>query len=282
MRFILLSAFILFLFSCGEDHLPPASDSLPANSSQWLPDTSKTRLLKIIEGGWVNEEYMQSLRKYQSPMTAALSGLPVQQIAFDISQLEGDTLVNALGRIGYNEDQRFDVVFSRKSDGTIAMQINERKNYITEPILLHYAFEGKDTILLLTLARAENSKTIRFRREFRKFPQVDRVFYTAMEHFVNRELVAGQWKNNGKTVLFDATGSVKNFGGYNRYSITTDERYPASRPDEISFYSDTSGVTFAFTLRKNHLDLYELHDSDDGLEFSRGKLVYSMEKVSAD
>lgn len=282
MRFILFSFFLLFLFSCGEERLPPAADSLPANNSQWLPDTSKTRLLKIIEGGWVNEEYMQSLRKYQSPMTAALSGLPVQQIAFDISQLEGDTLVNALGRIGYNEDQRFDVVFSRKSDGTIAMQINERKNYITEPILLHYAFEGKDTILLLTLARSENSKTFRFRREFRKFPQVDRVFYTAMEHFVNRELVAGLWQNNGKKVLFDATGSVKNFGGYNRYSITTDERYPASRPDEISFYSDTSGVTFAFTLRKNHLDLYELHDSDDGLEFSRGKLLYSMEKVSAD
>jgi hypothetical protein len=268
VRILLLGSILLLLVSCSGNH--PVENAGAAVPSA---DTSVSQLLKIIEGGWVNEDYIRALEKYRSPMDAAKAGLPVREMAFDISQLEGDTLVNALGRIGYNEDQHFDVIFVHGANGSLAMKIGEHKNYQQGELTLSYAIEEKDTLLLLDIRNGNSTQVFRFRREFRLFPETGKTFYTALEHYVNRRLFAGNWELDGQTVSFDATGSVKNFRNFKRYSVTTDTGYPDSRPDEISFYGDSSGVTMTFTLREGILDLYELHDSEDGLSFSRGKLL---------
>ncbi len=265
---------ICWLASCSGDGKPGSALS---GDSRFLPDTAKQRLLKIIEGGWVNEAYIDAFRRYNSPMAAASHGLPQQQMAFDISRLEGDTLINVHGRLNYNESQRFDVVFYRKENGNVGMKIDENHNYIAVPLLLDYTIEDKDTILLLTIPDEKAAGTYRFRRTFRRFPESDDVPLTAMELFANTKLFAGDWKMGNETISFEPTGRV-NFRGYKRYSISTVEEQPSSRPDEISFYNDTSGVTFAFTSNHGKVQLYEVEESRDGMTITRGKMVGELER----
>jgi hypothetical protein len=255
----------------------------------FLPDSSKQRLMKIIEGGWVNEDYMNALVKYRSPLYASKFGLPEREMAFDISDLDGDTLINALGRVNSHKERRFGVVFTRRNDGRIAMQIDEG-DYQPGPVLnLNYAIEGKDTVLLLT-ATGEKTTTSRFHRQFRKFPEADEIQVNALEYYVNRQLFAGDWeivfsadrKETGRIVSFNGEGQVKNFSFYKRFSITTEEGNRGTRPDEISFYNDSTGVKYAFTLNDiDHLQLYELHEARDGVELSRGKQVYILQRKPA-
>lgn len=273
MRFLILVPVAIFFFACAD---PNSENSFPEKTSAFLPDSSKQRLLTIIEGGWLNEAYVKALLQSHSPMEAAAAGWPEQQMAFDIANVDGDTMRNAQGRLHYHEGERFDVVFYRKENGSTGMRIDEDKNFLRQQLLLDYTIENGDTLLLLTIAGS--NKTMRFQRQFRKFPESGPVVLTAMEYRVNKEMVAGKWKSNDDTVQLNADGTVTHFNHWQRYAITTEHDHPQSRPDEISFYNDSAGVVYAFTLRDNRLNLYELEESNDGQEFSRGKLMYSFSK----
>ncbi len=267
----------LFLVSCHSESKSPVVNVL-GTKGNFLADSSKQRMLKIIEGGWVNEEYISAFRETFSPMAAATHGLPRQQMAFDISNINGDTVINAMGRLNYHEGERFDVVFYLRTDGKTGMKIKEDRNQLDESLLLNYSIEGKDTILLLTINDGEKTVTNRFRNQFREFPETDDVHLTAMEYFVNKNLFEGNWKMSGQTISFSGDGRVKNFHAYKRYSVSTVEENPTSRPDEISFYNDSTEVTYAFTFNHQRIQLYEIKESTDALKFSRGKMIGELER----
>lgn len=272
--FRLVFPFLLFFFySCGNS---PAEISGKTDSSEinsFVSDSSKKRLLQIVRGGWINEEYISALARYRSPMDAASFGLPEQQMAFDVSELRGDTLNNFYGRVNYHEGQRFEIVFYKKPDGQTGMYINEAGEYVADPMQLNYEIDNTDTVLLLTIAGEEN-KTLRYRREFHEFVEKDEMVLPAIELHINRNYFAGHWKNGNTVLELDEYGQVINFNGYKRYAVSFIDDYPQSRPDEITFYNDTAGVTYAYTMKDRNLNLYELHQSADGMEISRGKLVY--------
>ncbi|HEU4718346.1 MAG TPA: hypothetical protein VFU15_10955 [Bacteroidia bacterium] len=282
MRF-LIAALIFFALSCGNNNVPEQEHVFVLSGKKSLvPDSAKQRLLRILEGGWVNEDYISALDDLHSPVKAASAGLPERQMAFDISHVNGDTLVNGRGRMDYDATERFDIVFFMKRDSTVGFRIGENPGYNDEQYALNYSFENNDTILLLTVS-GEKTVTYRFRRVFRAFPESDNVTITAIEYFINETLFNGKWKSSdGKETEFLPDGRVKNFKGYKRYSVYCEKENAVSRPDEISFYNDTSGVTYAYTLIDNVLKFYELKESDDGMEISRGKLVTSMEMVKAE
>lgn len=284
MRFNLWIFGLILFISCHRDDKTVARQFTGYDG--FLPDSSKQRLLKIIEGGWVNEEYINALEKYISPMTAAKYGLPEQEMVFDISQLEGDTLINARGRGGDSEGRRFGIIFIRRADSTIGMQIDEGFDNPGPPMQLNYAFEGSDTILLLTTL-GEKTTTARFRRQFRRIPETDDISIGALEYFVNRTLFDSGWEIlnanshslNGGRLTLNAFGQVKNFNGYKRYSVATQEGDHGAEPDKISFYNDSTGVTYAFTTDDTRISFYELFESRDGVEMSRGKLVCTLRKI---
>jgi hypothetical protein len=168
-------------------------------------------------------------------------------------------------------------VFYEKPDGKIGMQIDQ-KNKTAPRISLNYSIEGKDTILLLTVTDDNSIITHRYRNQFRKFPETDGIRLTALEYFVDENLFAGEWNGSTGKVTFSPYGEVQDFHGYNRYSIATSEDNPDSRPDEISFYNDSIGVTYAFTFDSGKLQLYEIKESEDGFKFSRGKMVAELER----
>jgi hypothetical protein len=242
------------------------------------PDSAKQRLLNIIEGGWVNEEYIKAFAQLHSPMAVAAKGLFLQQIAFDISNLSGDTLLNVIGRLKYNEEERFDVIFYPRPNGKTGMKLAQNRNVALDEFELNYAIEGKDTVLLVYTYGTKVTRTARFRRQFRKFLSADEIYITAMEFFVNRSLFAGDWEMAGNIISFTEKGGVKNFKSFKYYSVATIEQEPASRPDKISFYNDTSGVTYAFTMKNNKIQLYELEESEDKMQLSRGKMIGELKR----
>ncbi len=272
---IYLFLFILVVVGCGVEEKPAAIDS---DKGKFCSDVEKQALLKIIEGGWVNEKYIELFDRFQSPMTVASKELFLQQVAFDISNLSGDTLLNAIGRSNCNEGERFDVVFYKNQNGKTAMRLVETRSEMGKAFDLGYELKGKDTILVVTGERNNVAQTARFKRQFRQVFSADQLPVMAIEYYVNKNLFAGEWEMSGSTVSFSEKGEVKNFNAYRHYSVSTRDEEPASRPDEISFYNDTAGVTYAFTVKSNRIQLYELFHSEDGTEFSRGKMIGEMRR----
>jgi uncharacterized protein YkuJ len=272
MKTVFFLAFSFLFFSCQ-----PVTEKNSA-AIQPISDVVKQNLLKIIEGGWVNEEYIKALKASHSPMSAAASGIYIQQMAFDISNVSGDTLLNVIGRLNSNESEKFDVIFYKKPGGKEGMKLVENREDLSSSFGLNYLIEKNDTILTVDFHEGNNSHTMRYRRQFRKFLPADEIQVTAMEFFVNKTLFTGKWLMNGKEILFSEKGEVKNFGNYQHFSVSTVEQEPASRPDEISFYNDSTGITYAFTVRNNTIDLFEISGQEDGMHFSRGKMIGEMKR----
>jgi hypothetical protein len=247
-------------------------------NSAFTNEQGKQDLLKIIEGGWVNEAYIKTLKASLSPMSAAASGIYIQQMAFDISNMNGDTLLNVIGRLNSNESEKFDVIFYKKPGGTTGMKLVENREVPSDNLEMNYLVEGRDTILTVNFREGNISRVMRYHRQFRKFLPAEEIQLTAMEFFVNKILFAGKWKMNGKEITFNEKGEVNNFGAFHRFSVSTVEQEPASRPDEISFYNDSTGITYAFTVRNNTIDLYEISGDEDGFHFSRGKMIGEMKR----
>jgi hypothetical protein len=266
--------YILFLFLICSCHEPgEMTAKIPGEKNTFQPDSAKQRLLKIIEGGWVNENYIAAFERLHSPMAVAAQSLFLQQMTFDISSLSGDTLLNAHGRLKYNEQDRFDVIFFKRTDGKTGMKLTESRDTIRENYELDYTVEGADTILLVKMRGVKLTRTARFKRQFRKFSVSDEVAVTAMELYVNKTLFAGEWNLDGEKISFTEKGGTKNYKSYHRFSVSTLDDEAASSPDKISFYGDTSGVTYVFTVKDEKIQLYELHESAGGKEFFRGKMI---------
>lgn len=275
MKFLFFILFLLLICSC---HEPGETAAKVPEENKFQPDSAKQRLLNIIEGGWVNENYIEAFERLRSPMAVAAKSFLLPQITFDISNLSGDTLFNAAARLRYHERDRFDVIFYKRADGKTGMKLAESRDAMRDNYELDYTVEGTDTILLVKMKGVKLVRTARFKRQFRKFSTADEVALTAMEVYVNKALFAGEWDLEGRKISFTEKGEVRNFKPYHRFSVSTFDEEAASSPDQISFYSDTSGVTYIFTVNGKKIQLYESHQSADGKEFSRGKMIGEMKR----
>ena len=269
----------IVLLSFGSVTVSSCGDPTGTDTTKNVQGVSQSRqdLLKIIEGGWVNQEYRESLIKLHSPMFAAEAGRPVQEMYFDISNVSGDTVINGTGRLNYLEGERFDVVFFEK-DGVTKMKIDQGRNYAdSKVIFLDYVIAGADTTLLLI--NQVNNDTARFVREFTKAPMKAGVPVNALEHCVNNALLAGEWTAaDGSKVTFDASGNVTGWGKWTWYSVEI-EKYGADvQPDVVSVYNDKIGATYVFTLDNDRLSVYNYDAGTDEQQWTRGKLVMELVK----
>lgn len=269
---------ILFFLLIGACHEPVETATKAPQENKFQPDSAKQRLLKIIEGGWVNENYIEAFERLRSPMAVAAKSFLLSQMTFDISNLSGDTLLNAAARLRYNEHDRFDVIFFKRADGKTGMKLVENRDALRDNYELEYRVEGEDTILLLKMHGVKVTRTARFKRQFRKFSTLDEIPLTPVEVYVNKTLFAGEWSGRGGKITFTEKGEVGNFNPYHRFAVSTLDEEAASSPDKISFYSDTSGVTYIFTVNGKKIQLYESQQSADGKEFSRGRMISELKR----
>ncbi|MDQ3108605.1 MAG: hypothetical protein M3R17_01805 [Bacteroidota bacterium] len=272
MKHFLICLSILFFASCNVEQKPSA---IPESQEIFCSGADKNKLLQIIEGGWVNEEYIKMFLRLRSPMAVAAKEIALQQLAFDISNLSGDTLINAIGKLNCNEGERFDVIFYTGKNGKTKMKLVEDRDDLSNALELDYEIAEGDTILVVKKGSAPSA---RFKRQFRIIFSANDIPVSAMEYYVNKHLFAGEWEMNGAAISFTEKGSARNFKSFRHYSVTTRDPEAASLPDEISFYNDTSGITYAFTVRNNTIQLYELKQSEDGTAFSRGPLFGELKR----
>ncbi len=277
MKHFVFLFFISVSFSCN---LSEKDKVLKANENQgnYQPLLEKQRLLSIIKGAWVNEEYIETFGRLHSPMAVDAKGIYLKQFAFDISNLSGDTLFNAVNQLNYNDGERFDLMFFELKDGKTGMKLVRDRTTISDDYILNYLIENKDTVLELTINVNSEEKKLKFKRQFRNFIVKNEIQITALDYFVNKELVAGEWNMQGKKVFFQVNGEVENFMGFKRYSISTIDEESASLPDEISFYNDTTGVTYIFTSDNFTIRLYEIIEINNRREISRGKIIAELKR----
>jgi len=260
-----LSATTVSITSCDT---PVASDSTQQTVKK---NVSREELLKIIEGGWVNTEYIDALQRVNSPMFAAEAGRPVQEMAFDHNRMKGDTVYNTSGRLNYLDGERFDVILFEEGGGT-HMKIYEGKTEKT-PLSLDFSITGEDTMLLLI--NSSNSDTTFFAKQFHSSPKKGDVAVNALEYCVNNILFAGEWKNaaNGSTVKFNANGTVTGWEKWTWFSVEIDKYGIEVQPDIISAYNDKLGATYVYTLDNDRLLIYKYDDDLEDGKWTRGDLV---------
>lgn len=264
---LFFSGAAIVLDSCTN---PPAAETLVSPGKGLA---SREDLLKIIEGGWVNFEYEESILRVHSPMFAAEAGRPVQEMLFDISNVKGDTVFNGTGRLSYLQGERFDVVFYEEG-GLTKMKIDQGKSYQPEkPVFLDYSIDNDHDTVLLLINTASND-TAWFRREFRKAPVKAGIPLNALEHYVNRVLFQGEWKSaDGKTVTFNANGTVSGWEKWTWFSVEIDKYGTEIQPDVMSAYNDKMGATYVYTLDNDRLSIYEYDSQDGDGTWTRGKVV---------
>lgn len=253
-----------------------------ADSTEVIADGSASRedLLKILEGGWVNVNYGEALNRVHSPMFAAEAGRPVQEMMFSISDVKGDTVYNGTGRLNYLDGERFDVVFTMEA-GQTKMKIFEGPAYENQnPIYLNYKIADGDTILCVVNSKTNDSTW--YTREFHKAPQKAGIEQNALEHYVNRNLFAGEWKDaNGAVVTFAADGKVTGWAKWTWYSVEIDKYGSEIQPDVMSAYNDKMGATYVYTLDNNRLSIYEYDNNNGDGMWTRGKLVAELTRKVA-
>lgn len=253
--------------SCNGDKTSTDTASAPLQGT-----ASREDLLKIIEGGWVNNDYEDALRRVNSPMFAAEAGRPVQEMMFDVANIKGDTVPNATGRLNYLDGERFDVIFFEEG-GKTKMKIYQGRDYVeSKPTYVDYSISGGDTILLVV--NTANNQTTIFHREFRTAPMKNGIPENALEHFVNRTLFEGEWSTeDGKTVTFNANGTVTGWDKWTWFSVEIDKYGTEVQPDVMSAYNDKMGATYVYTIDNGRLSIYEYDSQGGDGAWTRGKLV---------
>lgn len=256
--------------SCGES---VATDSVVVTDKS---NVSREDILNIIEGGWVNVEYAVALDRVHSPMFAAESGRPVQEMYFDIYFVRGDTVVNGTGRLNYIDGERFDAVLYNEN-GKIKIKIDQGGE-ITEskPVFLDYKIDADTTLMLISKS---TNDTTWFKREFRKAPKKVGVALNALEHLVNRKLFAGEWKGtDGSVITFNANGTVSGWAKWTWFGVEIDKYGTEVQPDVMTVYNDKIGATYVYTLDNDRLSVFEYGYTEGEAQWTRGKLVMELVK----
>ncbi len=242
-------------------------------------NASREDLLKIIEGGWVNENYADALLRMHSPMFAAESGRPVQEMLFSTANVKGDTVFNETGRLNYLDGERFDVVFYEEG-GNTRMKIYQGIGFTdAQTVYLDYKIDATENDTMLCLVNAQNNDTSWFRREFHKAPMKAGIAENALEHFVNRALFEGEWKTlDGSIVKFASNGTVSGWDKWTWFSVEIDKYGSEIQPDVMSAYNDKMGATYVYTLDNDRLCIYEYDSNTSDGMWTRGKMVIELNK----
>lgn len=269
---VLTAAIGLFLLAGGGSMMiSGCGDKAKTDSTAVIQGeaNSKEDVLKILNGGWVNAEYVDALKRVHSPMFAAEAGRPVQELNFDISKMKGDTVYNSSGRLNFIEGTRYDLIVTESANGVL-ISVNDGIEGNGE-IKVTYKLTNDDT--LLAFINSKNNDTTWYTNQFKTVPRKGDLPVSPLEFCVNNELLAGEWtSSSGQKVTFNANGTVTGWDAWTMYSLEVDKFGIEVQPDVISAYNDKKGATYVFTLDNGKLSVYE-YMSEATETWTRGKLV---------
>jgi hypothetical protein len=289
-RITLIYAFVsLCACSPNKENRPNSDLSSSIIKKDPILDSAKLRLMKIIEGGWVKKEYTVDLLRTHSPfLSFAHTGNEVE-FRIDISQVEGDTIINSKGMLNYHEGARFEVVLEGAPGRNVLAHIYQGHNWEDDSFYLDYVIDGIDTTLFLCeregRTRSEKSR-IAYKRAFRTVPDDDPPV-NAIEFLLNKALFSGKYElqdalsNNCGQVIFDNRGGVRGLSDFKKYKVNADfdgSSYP--KFDFVDLYNlGDHSSPYAFEWHKNAISLYEMISNPASGIFRKGALKYTLKRT---
>jgi len=291
MSRIILICICIFSIACSPYAENKSTVSISSPSVKKIPalDAARLKLIKIIEGGWVKKEYVDDLLLSHSPFRSFEHAGNEEEFRIDVSQIEGDTILNSKGMLNYHEGARFEVVLETEPDKKILAHIWQGHNWEEDSFYLDYQINGTDTTLFLC-ERESNSgreKTrVAYTRAFRTVPDDDPPV-NAIEFLVNKVLFSGKYtlldasaKNCGE-LIFGSRGDVHGLSDFKKYKVNTDfdgSSYP--KFDFVDLYNlgDHSGQ-YAFEWHENAINLYEMIANPATGKFRKGMLKCTLKRL---
>jgi hypothetical protein len=231
---------------------------------------AKRELLSIIHGGWVKQEYVDSITKTKSPYRSSKLYLSNIELIIDTTNVIGDTIMNPGCSTNGKESYYFKIVINHDSLNNPTMQMLYNHNYINSNLFLEYSISSGDTILYIVKEDISSKKIkskIPYQRIY-KNPPGNNYSIDPTIIFLNRTLMAGNYKlynaKNGlvsKKVEFREDGQVEGFPEFknyyleNYYGNATSNNYNF---DYIVFSSPEKRSVFRWTLEKGIFKFYDV------------------------
>lgn len=260
--------------SCKSNSKKPGKDSLANNSSAKNQSEELIKKFKpIVQGVWVNADYVEKVIRTKSPLAAADLATWITTFYVNTDQITGDSIKFIAG---YGNHDSGDVTIKfqpGKAPGTILFNGQD----------LSYSIENGDTTLLVP--QYDEAKKQYFKTKFKRIlqRQPDKKLGYGLYNYVNKSLVAGNYKltdSRGSTskISFTEDGKVIGLLNCKTYFINIDLNSDANdNLDEIGFNIDTKRqVWYSFKIIADTLKLYETGENADSTELVLGKLKYKL------
>jgi hypothetical protein len=267
MPFTLLSFVVFALVSCK------SKSSQPPNNSTQSQDQTKNLIKEfasIINGSWVKKDYIDSVIKTKSTISAIDLAQGLTTISINKDSVRDDSLVIGTGWNNHEGGNGVIKFHSGKKASTILLNGSD----------LGYEINGKDTLLVLYKMKGNGYLTTKYIKAMTEASEED--LSAGMSYLINKGIIAGTYsvvdKGGYKSVVFDPYGKVIGLSGFKTYSINYDLGIePMTNLDEISFDTYTKHqASYTFKMIADTLSFYETLPNVDSTKLLVGKLKYKL------
>jgi len=89
--------FISLLFSCKSDIKQKAQDTIKTKSVNGQSETLIKKFKPILQGAWVNTEFIDAIEETKSPVLAYTKAANITTMLIDTKGIKGDTAIIDVG-----------------------------------------------------------------------------------------------------------------------------------------------------------------------------------------
>jgi hypothetical protein len=265
---------INLLISCKSNTKQiPAKDSTINTQSVNQAQALIKRFKPIIQGVWVEKDYIDKIIKTRSPLASEDKVGYITTMYINTDHINGDSLIVPTG--DNHEGSQITIKFyPGKTPSSIR---------ISEGGELGYTTEKGDTIMFYTRLDDQTKKIIKteFIKVLNKQPDDDLGY--GLNYAINKSLIAGNYiltdtLNSNVKVTFTNDGKVSGFLNHSKYKINIDlNTDPMDNLDEINFdISSKRPASFSYKFNGDTLNLYDAYPNADSTQLILGKRIYKL------
>jgi hypothetical protein len=253
-----------FVIACNE------GKRINSKESETISTEDKKELLSIIHGGWVKQEYVDSIIRTKSPYKSSKQYLSNVELIIDTANATGDTIMNPGCSTNGKESYYFRIALKHDSLNKPIMQMLYNHNYINTDFFLEYSISSRDTILYM-IKKNLNTREPKSKTPYKRIynnPPGNNYSIDPTTIFLNRTLIAGKYtlydaKNKliGNEVEFKEDGKVEGFPECEHFYLESyygDAGNYNYNFDYVVFSSSEKRSVFRWTLEKDIFKFYEI------------------------
>jgi hypothetical protein len=283
--FYLLFFFVFFTSCKSNTKKNGGKDTVTIKKNTDKAQSLISEFKPIIQGSWVNRDFINKIAKTQSPYLAKDDAGNICTMLISTKFIEGDSLKIEVG-YGTHEGGDFTLKFHQaKVKGAIIAYPAPGGNIDGDTYGLKYKISKNDTTLILYTFN-KDGKTTDSTYYFKVFNDFEgHELGYSLYYMVNKTLISGNYiltdsVNNKTKVSFDSFGNVSGFPNAKTYAIDVDfETPPGNNMDQLNFeLADKKTSLYAFKIDRDTVNLYQTSFDKDSIDFILGKRIYKLIK----